>query len=795
MMRALVSALILAAFCAPAALAQSAAAQPRIGYIYPAGGRQGASVEILIGGQVLRGVTGAYVTGGGVRALSVRFMGRPMNLMKEERVDLFTRLAPVLEQHGMQMPPAVRRFAQESARPAAKAAGGAKQAGTAGADDKEAAQTRSHPLLDNIEDLSKRELEFVITEFVQFSDKKQPNTQIADTVFLELEIDSNAEPGERELRLVTAQGLSNPMRFRVGAIGEVSEPLVYRGVLAAAPEPLKPPVLLNGQVRPGEIDRWRISARKGQRLVISAEARSLNPYLADAVPGWFQAVLALYNEKGREVAFADDYRFDPDPVLLYEVPETGAYKLEVRDAIYRGRQDFVYRVSVSEKPFVETVFPLGGRYGHRTLASVSGWNLGGGSLVLDTGPGPDSLRESMLQRSGMVSNAVSYAVDDLPEIDEREPNGPADAARAVDLPLVVNGRVSAAGDVDVFQFKGRRDEEVVAEVFARRLGSPLDSVLRLTDVSGKVVAWNDDAEDKDGVLYRDIGVLTHHADSYVRAKLPADGIYNVRIWDAQDHGGPEYGYRLRLRPPAPDFELAVTPSSVNVIGGSLAPLRVHALRRDGFDGDVEIALADAPAGFAIQGGLIPAGCTSICVTLAAPPRAAGGPVSLRFTGRAVTGGREMVREAVPCEDMMQAFLYRHLVPSKELVVAVIGRGGRLAPPSLMSDVPMRIRPGGEATVRVALPMRPFVQDMELVLNEGPEGLTVESTVFAEGSVTLQFKADAQKVEPGAKGNLIVEGFVERAQRRRDSGRSGQTRRVSIGVLPAIPFEILKSPAS
>ena len=106
---------------------------------------------------------------------------------------------------------------------------------------------------------------------------------------------------------------------------------------------------------------------------------------------------------------------------------------------------------------------------------------------------------------------------------------------------------------------------------------------------------------------------------------------------------------------------------------------------------------------------------------------------------------------------------------------------------------MRISPGGEATVRVALPMRPFVQDMELVLNEGPEGLTVESAVFAEGSVTLQFKADAQKVKPGTKGNLIVEGFVERAQGRRDSGKSGQTRRVSIGVLPAIPFEILEKP--
>ena len=28
------------------------------------------------------------------------------------------------------------------------------------------------------------------------------------------------------------------------------------------------------------------------------------------------------------------------------------------------------------------------------------------------------------------------------------------------------------------------------------------------------------------------------------------------------------------------------------------------------------------------------------------------------------GGREVVRQAVPAEDMMQAFIYHHLVPAK-----------------------------------------------------------------------------------------------------------------------------------
>ncbi len=105
------------------------------------------------------------------------------------------------------------------------------------------------------------------------------------------------------------------------------------------------PCVVNGQIMPGGVDRYRFEARKGQRLVIAAAARELMPYLADAVPGWFQAALSLYDPQGHEVAYADHYRFHPDPVLYYEVPKDGEYALQIRDSIYRGREDFVYRIT------------------------------------------------------------------------------------------------------------------------------------------------------------------------------------------------------------------------------------------------------------------------------------------------------------------------------------------------------------------------------------------------------------------------------------------------------------------
>ena len=142
----------------------------------------------------------------------------------------------------------------------------------------------------------------------------------------------------------------------------------------------------------------------------------------------------------------------------------------------------------------------------------------------------------------------------------------------------------------MFRFEGRAGDTIVAEVYARRLDSPLDSVLKLTDAAGKQLAFNDDHEDKGA------GLDTHHADSYLMATLPADGAFYIHIGDAQHQGGPEYAYRLRISPPRPDFALRVVPSSLSVRGGASVPLTVYALRRDGFTNEITLSLKDAPAG-------------------------------------------------------------------------------------------------------------------------------------------------------------------------------------------------------
>jgi hypothetical protein len=534
--------------------------------------------------------------------------------------------------------------------------------------------------------------------------------------------------------------------------------------------------------------------------VIETQARSLIPYLADAVPGWFQATLALYDAKGNEVAFADDYRFNPDPVLFYQIPEDGEYELEIRDSIYRGREDFVYRIAVGERPFITQMFPLGGKVGVKTIASIAGWNLPRTRLPLDTQPGDDYIRQTAYRKGKRLSNSIPYAVDTLPECEESESargrppwdNNTTKDAQRIDLPKIINGRIDRPGDIDVFQFKGRAGDEVVAEVYGRRLNSPLDSLLRLTDASGNVLEWNDDHMIKDEHLHRDMmGLVTHHADSYLLAELPKNGTYYVHLADAQHHGGQAYGYRLRITPPQPDFTLRVTPSSLSVRAGGIVAVCVHALRKDGYDGEIEIVLKDAPAGFELNGGRIPAGSDRIRMTLTAPPKAPDEPVALQLEGRARISGQTVSHPVIPSEDMMQAFLYRHLVPSQELLVAVQKAKWRVPPVKLAGRGLVRIPAGGSAEVRFKTRKRPVLKEMQLELNEPPEGLTLHDVTVVPEGLAFRLKADKDAMQTGFADNLIVEAFREFTPKQKNGKPAPQKRRISMGVFPAIPIEIVQ----
>jgi hypothetical protein len=165
------------------------------------------------------------------------------------------------------------------------------------------------------------------------------------TARIAIAIDATAELGVRELRILNAGGVSNRFRFTIGDLPEIKE--VEPNSDKAAPQVIASlPVVINGQILDGDRDYYRFHATAGQTVVAEVQARSLLPFIADAVPGWFDPIVAIYAPDGKQLAFADDFRFNPDPILTFRTPADGDYTLELRDVIYRGRGDFVYRLKL-----------------------------------------------------------------------------------------------------------------------------------------------------------------------------------------------------------------------------------------------------------------------------------------------------------------------------------------------------------------------------------------------------------------------------------------------------------------
>lgn len=778
-----------AAVLASASLAAAQQANFHIGYVYPAGGQQGSTFEAVVGGQFLTGAQGVQISGGGVEAEIVELIqplsSKELNQLRIQVDELLAKKAAVSGDFR-----ALERFRSFKNAKSAKAENGKEEEGS---EDEEIAALKKK-YAGAVWSAEDEKLLAEARRKMSTGVRRPANPAISELAIVRLTLAADADPGRRELRLQTPLGLSNPLVFEVGRLPEFSEPanrtipeqrssIERTGVMSKSRQPQEEitvtlPAVINGQILPGGVDRFHFSARKGQRLVVTARARELIPYIADAVPGWFQATLAVYDSQGRELAYDDDYRFNPDPVLRCQIPTDGRYTVEVKDAIYRGREDFVYRLTIGELPFITGIFPLGGPAGAKTAVELTGWNLPARSLAVEGGPLPGIQPVSVRSRA-MISNTVSFATDTLPEALEQEPNDQPAAPQTVALPLIINGRIDRPDDTDVFQFTGRAGSEVVVEVCARRLGSPLDSTIQLTDSAGKSLALNDDCDDKA------LGLLTHHADSRLSVKLPADGIYHVRIGDGQHQGGAEYAYRLRLSPPRPDFELRVTPSTVNLRSAQSAVLNVYAVRRDGFSGEILLDIKQ-PDGFALSGARIPAGQDQVRLTLAATA-ASKGAVAVELVGRASIDGRDVTRPVVPAEDMMQAFAYRHLVPVRELRVAVLGNFGTRSAVTIASDLPVKIPAGGTAQVQIAAPQGPLLRLAQLQLSEPPEGIAIRRVSPSRKGLELDLAADAA-VKPGLAGNLIVTASAKGAPGKA-SGPAARGRAPAT-TLPAVPFEVV-----
>jgi hypothetical protein len=597
-----------------------------------------------------------------------------------------------------------------------------------------------------------------------------------DTVRISVAVAADAPLGERDLRVWTPGGISNRYRFMVGDLPEVNEVEPNNSPAQAQRLPALP-VLVNGQILENDRDDFRFAAKAGQTVVCALEGRTLLPYIPDAVPGWLDACLTLLDADGRELSYVDDFHLGPDPVLIFTAPKDGEYVVEVRDVLFRGRPAFVYRLSIGALPYVTSLFPLGGQRGTTPRFELRGVNLPATSMELPLGAEGPPLRFFGPLAGGLASNRLPLAVDDWAEIPAGGSNHAPAQAQRVGVPAAINGRIPLPGQSDYFIFAAQAAQTLAMEVQARRLGSPLDSMLYLYNAKAQELARNDDWQDPDPGM----ALLVHHLDSRLVYTFPAAGDYVLRIKDVQRNAGEDYAYRLTIAPPRPDFALLVSPDNPRLGRGDTAVLTLKAIRKDGFGGEIRVAARDLPQGFTASEAIVPAGQDTARMTITAPGGGPAGIVTLALAGTGVLGQQPLVRPVQPAEEIMQAFSIKHNVPTQELTAAVVEPSLLVLATSVPPERPLEVRREGEMQVVIkATRLGDAKGPVALSLDSPPGWLTVKPSPAAipadkqELTLTLGIKKDAPA---GARQDLFFSGTL-------NTGKETVTRQC-----PAVPIKV------
>lgn len=299
------------------------AATPYLAYVFPAGAQVGTTTTVLVGGQYIGGEVSAHVTGPGVKVIKV------------ETVPSFPSAGMPASQRKWLIEWAEQLAHSPCPRPPYPAA------------DKTFAEWRECEWWEKLDQLSPFARSLVEMDLHIRRNALQMSPSLKQMALVTLEIAPDAPATWRSLTLITPGGISVPHLFHLTTVPRIPEPLYAPPARAKKHPPYVRttlPAILDGRIMPGETDRFELTLRRGERIHLRCTARALEPWIGDAVPGFFNAVMRLVAPDGKELAFADDRAFDPDPIIDCVVPADGVYTLEVRDNLYRGREDFVYEI-------------------------------------------------------------------------------------------------------------------------------------------------------------------------------------------------------------------------------------------------------------------------------------------------------------------------------------------------------------------------------------------------------------------------------------------------------------------
>lgn len=489
-------------------------------------------------------------------------------------------------------------------------------------------------------------------------------------------VGADVPPGRYDVRAKNKFGLSNPRSFVVGDLPETQEKEPNNDVPQAQKIELNSTV--NGVINtPTDVDLFVIAAKKGQRLLLSVAAGSIDSRARPQVE--------LFDKDAKRLAFANATR-GADAVADAIIPEDGEYFVRVTEFTHTlgGPQNF-YRLTVSTNPWIDAVFPPVVEAGKPSQVTVYGRNLPGGSpaeppirvgapalekLVVTLNAPPLDAKQTFstslepkqftingfeyrLKGPNGVSNPIiiGYAREKI--VPEVEPNDSADKPQTVNIPCEIVGRIDKRNDMDWYSFEGKKGDVIIIDLLADRLGMGTD--LYFTLVNGKTKAEMTEQDDNPEILSNTQFYNRTSDPAPYRFVVPEDGSYLVRVASREGNFfyGPTVCYSLKLGKEQPDFRLAAMPPSnylpdVTVLrAGGAQYLTVFVSRQDGFTGSITLTVEGLPAGVTCSPYVIGPNQKLGQLVFEAAPNAAPFEGTITVKGTATINGKPVVRTALP----------------------------------------------------------------------------------------------------------------------------------------------------
>lgn len=405
-----------------------------------------------------------------------------------------------------------------------------------------------------------------------------------NTVKAKLTLAPDCRLGEHHARLRTLTGVSELRTFYVGALPTLAE--AEPNSEFDKPQKIPLNVTVTGVVENEDVDYFVVEAKKGDRITAEVEAMRLGVTL-------FDPYVSIMDAKRFDLSTSDDSALLlQDAVASVVAPEDGNYIIQLRETSYGGNGSCVYRLHIGSFPRPRIVFPAGGKAGEDTKITYVGDVRGPTEQTIKVPADAVSPIALFAEENGQFSpSPVYFRVSPFANVMEVEPNNePSKATKATaDLPLGFNGVIDKDKDADFFRFTAKKGQVFDVNVYARRLRSPLDSVLVIHKGDGAGLASNDDSGGP---------------DSYLRFTVPEDGEYCFQVYDHLLRGSPESVYRVEITPVAPALTMSLPNvgsqptqerQAIVVPRGNRFATLVRATRAD-FGGEVVVEAPDLPPG-------------------------------------------------------------------------------------------------------------------------------------------------------------------------------------------------------